>query len=72
MSIIATEHLCDDVSSWMIENWMESHFVSDNNCNTMKSTLALFLTKGRQIILGLHSPLVTLHGWLTISIEQDK
>jgi hypothetical protein len=72
MSIIATEHLCDDVSSLMIENWMESHFASDNNCNIVKSISAkYFLTKGRQII-GLHSLLVTLHEWFTISIEQDE
>ena len=33
---------------------------------------AQIFCKEWQIILGLHLPLATLHGWLTISIEQDK
>ena len=25
----------DEILSWMIENWMKSHLVSDNICNTV-------------------------------------
>ena len=24
---------CDEILSWMIENWMKHHLVCDNNCN---------------------------------------
>ena len=24
---------CDEILSWMIENWMTDHLVSDSNCN---------------------------------------
>ena len=27
---------CDEILSWMIENWMKNHLVSDNICNTVK------------------------------------
>jgi len=27
--------ICDEILSWIIDNWMKNHLVSDNKCNTV-------------------------------------
>ena len=57
----------------MIGSWMKNHLVSDNKCNIVSLVMSLKKkNKEWQIMLGLHSLLVTRHGRFTISIKQDK
>ena len=55
-----------DILSWMIEIWMQIHFISDSIYNTiMPKTILRGLTNNARLVL------VTLHGQFTLRIEQQ-
>jgi hypothetical protein len=62
---------CDEILSWMIENWMKNHLVSDNNCsiahlNSLKKLCGMINNFGLTFSVG-----DTLL-WFTLSIEKDS
>ena len=53
---------CDEILSWMIEIWMKSNLVSDNDCNTVNLyNPPKNVYKEWQLLLGLYLVLVTLY-----------
>ena len=39
---------CNEKLSWMIELWMKTHLVSENNCNIVNIKSQLFLTRNNK------------------------
>jgi hypothetical protein len=64
----ASWQLCDELLSWMNHIWMKSwHYMQ--HC---KPIMPKKIYKGWQTMVGFYLTLMTLHGWITISIEQVK
>ena len=62
---------CDEMLSWMVENWIKSHVVRDSNCNTVNPFSPQKL-QGMTTNLGLTFSVGDTIPWFTISIEQDN
>ena len=62
---------CDELLSWMIENWMKNHLVKDSDCNNVNLQSPETITRttnngGLPFSVGRTMPRST------ISIEQDN
>ena len=70
--IFCIQNFCIEILSWMTEIWMENHLVSDSKCNIVNLECPKSSTRNEKIMSGSHLVSMTLHGRLTISIEQAK